>query len=49
MSGVLNIPVLNTSQTDFEAQFHARLHWSGDTDDAIEARVADIIAAVRAG
>lgn len=48
MSGVLNIPVLNTSQTDFEAQFHARLHWSGDTDDAIEARVADIIAAVRA-
>ncbi|HAJ14632.1 MAG: histidinol dehydrogenase [Hydrogenophaga sp.] len=37
---------LNTSSPDFEAQFAARLHWSADTDAAIEQRVADILADV---
>ena len=31
----------------FEAQFKARLHWSADTDAAIEQRVADILADVQ--
>ena len=31
----------------FEAQFKARLHWSADTDAAIEQRVADILSDVR--
>ena len=47
MPGVLNIPVLNTADASFDAAFQARLHWSGDTDVAIESRVAEIIAAVR--
>ena len=34
---------LNTTSPDFEAQFAARLHWSADTDQAIEQRVADIL------
>ena len=34
---------LSTAHTDFEAQFQARLHWSADTDSAIESRVADIV------
>ena len=38
---------LSTVQADFEAQFQARLHWSADTDAAIEQRVADILADVR--
>ena len=38
---------LNTSSPDFEAQFAARLHWSSETDAAIEQRVADILADVR--
>ena len=38
---------LSTTQADFEAQFQARLHWSADTDAAIEQRVADILADVR--
>jgi histidinol dehydrogenase len=38
---------LSTAQADFEAQFQARLHWSADTDAAIESRVADILADVR--
>lgn len=38
---------LNTSSPDFEAQFAARLHWSADTDAAIEQRVADILADVQ--
>lgn len=48
MRGVLNIPILKTTDTSFEAVFEARLHWSGETDSAIEGRVAEIIAAVRA-
>ena len=38
---------LSTSQPDFEAAFQARLHWSADTDAAIEQRVADILADVQ--
>ncbi len=39
---------LSTVSPDFEAQFAHRLHWSADTDHAIEQRVADILADVRA-
>ncbi len=39
---------LSTASTDFQAQFAQRLHWSADTDHAIEQRVADILADVRA-
>ena len=39
---------LSTAQADFEALFQQRLHWSGETDAAIEQRVADILADVKA-
>ena len=39
---------LSTTAADFEARFAARLHWSAETDGAIEQRVADILADVRA-
>jgi histidinol dehydrogenase len=39
---------LSTASADFEMQFAQRLHWSADTDHAIEQRVADILAEVRA-
>lgn len=39
---------LSTASADFEAQFARRLHWSADTDHAIEQRVADILADVQA-
>jgi histidinol dehydrogenase len=38
---------LSTTAADFETQFTARLHWSAETDGAIEQRVADILADVR--
>jgi histidinol dehydrogenase len=38
---------LSTAASGFEAQFQARLHWSADTDAAIENRVADILNDVR--
>jgi len=38
---------LSTLSADFEADFQARLHWSADTDTAIEQRVADILADVQ--
>jgi histidinol dehydrogenase len=38
---------LSTADADFEAAFQARLHWSADTDAAIEGRVADILADVQ--
>ena len=38
---------LSTADAAFEAQFTARLHWSADTDAAIEQRVADILADVQ--
>ncbi len=34
---------LSTASSTFEAKFKARLHWSADTDAAIEQRVADIL------
>lgn len=39
--------LLRTTDADFEVRFQARLHWSADTDAAIEQRVADILADVR--
>ncbi|CAN7625157.1 histidinol dehydrogenase [Acidovorax sp. LjRoot118] len=39
---------LSTDSADFEAAFRDRLHWSADTDAAIEQRVADILADVQA-
>ena len=39
---------LATTQPDFEAAFQQVLHWSAETDDAIEQRVAQILADVRA-
>ncbi len=39
---------LSTAQADFETLFQRRLHWSADTDAAIEQRVADILADVKA-
>ena len=39
---------LSTAQADFEALFQQRLHWSADMDAAIEQRVADILADVKA-
>ena len=38
---------LSTAASTFEADFKARLHWSADTDAAIEQRVADILADVQ--
>ncbi len=38
---------LSTASNTFEADFAARLHWSADTDAAIEQRVADILADVQ--
>ncbi|NMM78089.1 histidinol dehydrogenase [Rhodococcus sp. SRB_17] len=37
---------LSSVSATFEADFSARLHWSADTDAAIEQRVADILADV---
>jgi histidinol dehydrogenase len=39
---------LSTDSADFETQFQQRLHWSADTDTAIEQRVAEILADVQA-
>ena len=38
---------LSTASGTFDADFKARLHWSADTDAAIEQRVADILADVQ--
>ena len=48
MANVLKIPVVHTTDNDFEQRFSQRLSWSGETDQAIESRVSDIIADVRA-
>ena len=37
---------LATTSADFEAEFARVLHWSAETDAAIEQRVADILADV---
>lgn len=39
---------LDTSAAGFEAEFQRVLHWSAETDAAIETRVAEILADVRA-
>jgi histidinol dehydrogenase len=39
---------LATTAADFEAEFQRVLHWSAETDHAIEERVAAILADVRA-
>lgn len=39
---------LSSAEPDFEQKFRARLHWSADTDSAIEARVAEILVDVEA-
>ncbi len=38
---------LSTTSASFDTDFKARLHWSADTDAAIEQRVADILADVQ--
>jgi histidinol dehydrogenase len=38
---------LSCADSQFESQFKARLHWSADTDAAIETRVAEILADVQ--
>ena len=38
---------ISTTSSTFEIEFQARLHWSADTDAAIEQRVADILADVQ--
>ncbi len=38
---------LSTASQTFDADFQKRLHWSAETDEGIEQRVADILAAVR--
>ena len=43
-----SLRTLNTADADFEAQFQRVLHWSAETDAAIETRVAGILADVRA-
>ena len=44
----VNIRQLSTAAADFEAEFQRVRHWSAETDDAIEQRVAQIVADVRA-
>jgi histidinol dehydrogenase len=46
-SAPVRIARLDTSAADFEARFQQLLHWSADTDAAIEQAVGDIIADVR--
>jgi histidinol dehydrogenase len=45
---MLNLRQLDTTLSDFEAQFERLRHWSAETDGAIEARVAAILADVQA-
>ena len=45
---MLKLRQLDTQDAGFEAEFQRVLHWSADTDAAIEARVAEILADVRA-
>ncbi|MEH3087339.1 MAG: histidinol dehydrogenase [Xylophilus ampelinus] len=48
MNLVANPARLSTADATFEQDFKARLHWSADTDAAIEERVAAILADVQA-
>ena len=38
---------LSTADAGFEAAFRERLHWSAETDEQVEQRVAEILADVR--
>jgi histidinol dehydrogenase len=44
----VNLRRLSTDQPDFDAALQRLLHWSAETDSAIEQRVAEILADVRA-
>ncbi len=44
---MLNLRTLRTADAAFESDFQRVLHWSAETDAAIESRVAEIIADVR--
>jgi len=48
MSAPVSIRRLSTADAGFEAEFQRVLHWSAETDAAIEGRVAQIIDDVRA-
>jgi len=48
MNAPVSIRRLSTADADFEATFQRVLHWSAETDAAIEGRVAQIIDDVRA-
>jgi histidinol dehydrogenase len=48
MNTPVNIRRLSTADAGFEAEFQRLLHWSAETDAAIEGRVAQIIDDVRA-
>jgi histidinol dehydrogenase len=48
MNAAVNIRRLSTADAHFEPQFQRVLHWSAETDAAIEDRVAQIIDEVRA-
>lgn len=48
MKSIASPARLSTAQADFEQKFQARLHWSAAQDEAIEQRVKDILADVRA-
>ncbi|MBL8349314.1 MAG: histidinol dehydrogenase [Burkholderiaceae bacterium] len=43
----VDIRHLSTAAADFEAEFRRVLHWSAETDEAIEQRVAEILADVK--
>ena len=43
----MNLRQLSTAAPDFEAEFQRVLHWSAETDGAIESRVAEILADVK--
>ena len=43
----VHIRHLSTAAADFEPEFQRVLHWSAETDDAIEQRVAEILADVK--
>ena len=44
----VNIRVLDTAADEFEVEFQRVLHWSAETDHAIEERVASILTEVQA-
>ena len=48
MSGSVQVRRLRTADASFEADFQHVLHWSAEADAAIEARVEQIVADVRA-